>query len=55
MDMTFLKQRYGSKKPLVLWANWPMSYLGEVPAVQQQKLNEQAQADAQNVAHAKDL
>jgi replicative DNA helicase len=55
VDMTFLKQRYGSKKPLVLWANWPMSYLGEVPAVQQQKLNEQAQADAQNVAHAKDL
>ena len=31
LDLLTLKQRYGSKRALELWANWPCTFIGEIP------------------------
>jgi len=38
VSLEFIKQRYGSKRPLMLYVNWPCTYMGEMPAVVRQQL-----------------
>ena len=49
VDLTYVKLRYGSKRPIQLWADWPCSFIGEMPAVVRQQLNDvKAREDAED-------